>query len=160
MICTGYRRYHPLPLSLWLLQNNAVTSFPKQGSLFSWWFTLKARRRLWPQPPKKAPPHDNNKWTRSWSTGTYSPHPLGCLSTVKSSTPSIWPHVYRYPMDWSIAILFLRMMKSRGKFRSFCKRVTYGQVHRPTGVRSCWHRRRMGLRDFVLTIGHWTRSPV
>jgi hypothetical protein len=29
IICTGYQRYHYLPPPLWLLQNNAVSSFPK-----------------------------------------------------------------------------------------------------------------------------------
>ena len=154
IICIEYQRYHPLPLSLWLLLNNAVSSFPKPRSLFSWWSALRARRRSWPQPPDRAPPHDNNKWTRSWrSTGTYSPHPLGCLSTVRSSTPSIWPQVYHCLMDWSIDTLFWRMMKSRGKFRSCCRRVTSGQVHRPVGSQSCWYRKRMGLGDSVLTIG-------
>jgi hypothetical protein len=35
IICTGYQRYHHLSLSLWLLQKNAVRSFPKLGNLFS-----------------------------------------------------------------------------------------------------------------------------
>ena len=31
----GYQRYHLLQLSLWLLQNNVVSSFPKPGNFFS-----------------------------------------------------------------------------------------------------------------------------
>ena len=159
IICTWYQRYHLLPLSLWLLQNNAVSSFPKPGNLFSWWFVLRARRISWPRPPDIAHLHDNNKWTRSWmSTGTYSPHPQGFFCTVRSRTPSIWPQVCHYPMDRSIDALFWRMMKSRGKFRSCCRRVTSGQVHHPVGARSCWYRKMMGLGDSVLTIGWWTRS--
>jgi len=61
-------------------------------------------------------------------------------------------------MDQSIGAPFWRMMKSRGKFRSYCRKVTFGWVHRPMGARSCCYKRRMGLGDFVLTIGHWTRS--
>ena len=49
--CTRYQRYHCLPLSLWLLQNNVVSSFPKPGNLFFWWSALRARRILWPRPP-------------------------------------------------------------------------------------------------------------
>ena len=154
--CTWYHRYHRLPLSIWLLQNNAVSSFPKPGNFFPWWSAPRARRRLWPWPPDMAPLHDNNKWTRLWrSTGTSSPHPQGCLYTVRSSTPLTWPQVRHYPMDRSIGALFWRMMKSRGRFRSCCKKVTSGQVHRPVGARSCWYKRRMGLGDFVLTIEHW-----
>ena len=153
IICTWYQRYHLLLLSLWLLQNNAIRSFPKLRNLFSWWSTLRERIILWPQPLERDPLYDNNKWTRSWrSTRTSSPHPQGCLCTISSSTPSIWPEVCRYPMDRSITILFWRMMKSRGKFRSCCRRVTSGQVHRHVGAWSCWYRKRMGLGDTVLTI--------
>ena len=157
--CIGYQKYHCLPLYVWLLQNNTVSSFPKPGNLFSWWSTLRERRILWPWPLDRAHPHDNNKWTRSWrSNETYSPHPQGFLCTIRSSTPSIWPQVRCYPMDRSIDALFWRMMKSRGKFRSCYRRVTSDQVHLPVGARSCWYRRRMGLGDSVLTIGRWTRS--
>ena len=157
--CTGYQRYHLLPLSLWLLKKNAVSSFPKLGNSFSWWSAPRARRRLWPRPLDIAPLHDNNKWTRLWrSTGTSSPHPQEFLYTVRSSTRLIWPQVRRYPMDRSIDALFWRMMKSRGRFRSCCRKVTFVQVHRPVGARSCWYRRRMGLGDSVLVIGRWTRS--
>ena len=49
-------------------------------------------------------------------------------------------------------------MKSRGKFKSCCKKVTSSWVHHPMGDWSCWYRRRMGLGDSVLTIKCWTRS--
>ena len=141
------------------MQNNAVSSFPKLGKLFSWWSTPRARRILWPRPPDRAPLHDNNKWIRLWrSTGTSSPRPQGFLCTVRSSTRLIWPQVRHYPMDRSIDALFWKMTKSRGRFRSYCRKVTSDQVHHPVGARSCWYIRRMGLGDSVLIIGHWTRS--
>ena len=153
---TGYQRYQCPLLSLWLLQNNAVISFPKPGNLFSLWSAPRARRIRWPRLPNRAPLHANNKQTRLWRTS--SPHPQGFLCTVRSSTPLIWPQVHRYLMGWSISSLSLRMMKSRGRFKSCCRKVTSGQVHRPVGARLCWYRRRMGLGDYVLTIGHWIRS--
>ena len=157
--CTGYQRYHLLRLSLWLLQNNVVSSFPKLGNSFSWWFAPRERRILWPWPPERAPLHDNNKWIRLWrSTGTSSPHPQGFLCTVRSSTRLIWPQVRHYPMERSIGALFWKMMKSRARFKSCCRKVTSYQVHRPVGSRSCWYRRRMGCGDSILTIERWTRS--
>ena len=134
--CTGYQRYHLLLLSLWLLQNNAVSSFPKPGNSFSWWSASRARRRIWPRPPDMAPLHDKNKWIRLWrSAGTSSPHSQGFLCTVRSSTRLIWPQVWRYPTDRYIDTLLWRTMRSRGRFRSCCRRVTSDQVHHPVGAR-------------------------
>ena len=148
-----------MPPSLWLLENNVVSSFPKLGNLFSWWYTLKERRIQWPRPPDRAPPHDTYRWTRSWrSTRKSSPPPQRFLCTVRSSTPSIWPQVRRYPIDQSINAPFWRTMKSRGRFRSCCRKVTFVRVHRPVEAQSCWYKRRMGLGDSVLTIMRWTRS--
>lgn len=90
--------------------------------------------------------------------GTYSPSPQGFLCTVRSSTPSISHQVRRYPMDQFIGAPFWRTMKSRGRFKSCCRKVTFDQVHRPVEARSCWCKRRMGLGDSVFTIRHWTRS--
>ena len=90
--------------------------------------------------------------------GTSSPHPQGCLYSVRSSTPLTWPQVRRYPMDQYIGAMFCRMMKSGGRFRSYYRKVTSGQVHHPVGAQSCSYRRTMGLGDFVLIIGRWTRS--
>ena len=38
------------------------------------------------------------------------------------------------------------------------EKVTFSWVHRPVWARLCYYRRRMGLGDSVLAIGHWTRS--
>ena len=131
--CIGYYRYYCMSLSLWLLQKNAVTTFPKLW-FFSSWSALRARRRLWPWPPNRAPLHENNKWIRLWrSTGTYSPHPQGFLCTVRLSTRLIWPPVRRYLMDQSIGALLWRMMKSRGRFRSYYRNFTIPSSSSPYG---------------------------
>ena len=49
-------------------------------------------------------------------------------------------------------------MKSRGRFRSFCRNITSSQVRRPMGARSFWCIIRMGPGDSILNISHWTRS--
>ena len=100
----------PQPTAISLVtKKNTVSSFPKLGNLFSWWSALEPRRIRWPRPPHKTPFHNNNKWTRYWrNTGTSSPHPQGCLCTVRSSTPSIWPKVPRcYTIFWSSNLLSL-----------------------------------------------------
>ena len=61
-------------------------------------------------------------------------------------------------MDQSIGAPFCRTAKSRGRFRSCYRKVASDWVHCPVRAPSCWYRRRMGLVDFVLTIGRWTRS--
>ena len=153
--CTGYQRSHHLPPSLWLLQNNVVSSFPKPGNFFSWWYALKERRICWPRPLDRAPLHDNYRWTRSWrSMRTYSPPPQGFLYTVRSSTPSIWPQACRYPMDRSIDALFWRNMRSRGRFKSCWRKGTSGKNHHFVGAILYWYRRRMGLGDSILTTMH------
>ena len=61
-------------------------------------------------------------------------------------------------MSWSIDALFWRTMKSRGRFRIYCRKGTSGQFHHPVGARSHWYRRRIGPGDSVLTIERWIRS--
>ena len=66
--------------------------------------------------------------------------------------------VRRYLMDRSIDARFGRTMRSRGIFKSCCRKGTSGQAHQPVGARLCWYKRRTRPGDSVLTIGHWTRS--
>jgi hypothetical protein len=77
--------------------------------------------------------------------------PLHCQ--VKHSI-DLTPGMHHYPMDRSIDALFWRTMRSRGRFRSCCRKGTSGQAHHPVGARLYWYRRRMGPGDSVLTIGH------
>jgi len=80
--------------------------------------------------------------------------PTGILCIFKSSTPSIRSRACLYPMDQSVDTLFWRTMRSRGRFRNYCRKGTSGQVHHPMGARLYWYRRTMGLEDSVLTIRH------
>lgn len=45
----------PLTTISLVIEKKAVRPFPKLRNLFSWWYTLRERRRQWPRPPDKAP---------------------------------------------------------------------------------------------------------
>jgi hypothetical protein len=109
---------------------------------------LKASGRLQPHPSSSwwVSPHSRRKWIRSWkNTKTYSPHPMGYLCTVNSSTQLIWSSTHHYQMGQFITSIYQKMRKSCDRSKILSKRGTTSQDRHLVESQSCLHRINMGL---------------